>query len=130
MNMFEKASRLKLRFNTAKGAVSVEELWDIPLTSRNGFSVDEIAKDLNRQLKDGGEESFVVESSGPNEILQLGFDIVRHVIKVRLDEARIIATAKTLREKKQKIMSLIAKKEDEVLESEGIDKLREMLESL
>ena len=130
MNMFEKASRLKLRFNTAKGAVSVEELWDIPLTSRNGFSVDEIAKDLNRQLKDGGEESFVVESSSPNEILQLGFDIVRHVIKVRLDEARIIATAKTLREKKQKIMSLIAKKEDEVLESEGIDKLREMLESL
>ena len=31
--MFQKASRLKLRFDSPKGLLSVEDLWDLPLTS-------------------------------------------------------------------------------------------------
>jgi hypothetical protein len=31
--LFQKATRAKLRFETPKGLLSVEDLWDLPLTS-------------------------------------------------------------------------------------------------
>ena len=51
MTDFEKASRLKLRFNTAKGDITVEDLWDLKLESRNGFDLESVAQSLNRAVK-------------------------------------------------------------------------------
>ena len=50
--MFEKATRLKLRFETVRGYVTTEDLWDIPLSAVNGFCLDTIAKNLNKKLKE------------------------------------------------------------------------------
>ena len=38
--MFEQAARLKLRFETSRGLLSVEDLWDLPLTSARGASLE------------------------------------------------------------------------------------------
>ena len=58
--MFEKATRRKLRFTSAAGLLSTEDLWDLPLTSATGkANLDDIAKALNRRLKDAEEVSFV-----------------------------------------------------------------------
>ena len=60
--MFEQASRLKLRFTTARGSLSVEDLWDLPLTSTTGKpNLDDIAKSLNRELRATSEETSFVE---------------------------------------------------------------------
>ena len=42
-NLFEKASKMKLRFSTTKGVLSTEDLWDLSLES-----LDRIAKNLKR----------------------------------------------------------------------------------
>lgn len=43
--MFIKASRTKLRFESPKGLLSVEDLWDLPLISTMGkANLDDIAK--------------------------------------------------------------------------------------
>ena len=46
MSIFEKASRLQLRFASTKGSLSVEDLWGLSLES-----LDTLAKAVNKQIK-------------------------------------------------------------------------------
>jgi hypothetical protein len=130
MNLFEQASRLSVRFTTPKGSLMVEDLWDLPLTSTTGAALDNIAKDLNKQLKEADTESFVVKAKALDTILQLKFDIVKHIIEVRLEENETAKTTKDKKEKKQKLLSLIAQKQDEKLLGLSLEDLQKEVESL
>jgi len=127
--MFEKASKIKLRFETPKGLLTVEDLWDIPLTG-NGANLDDIAKGLYRKLNTDDVESFVVKVKSHDALTQLAFDIVTHIINVRLEVAEKAEKAVALREKKQKIMSIMAMKEDQSLQESSMEDLRKMLDEL
>ena len=54
MNIFERATRMSLRFNF-KGLISVEDLWDLSLQD-----LDSIYKILNSKLKQSSEESLLL----------------------------------------------------------------------
>ena len=113
--MFERAARLKLRFTTSKGTQSIEDLWDLPLESPKGASLEDIAKDLNRQVKESVEESFVKAPSTANAELVLKFEIVKYIIKVRMEEA----TAKKLKSgnkaKRERVLAVLASKQEQGL---------------
>ena len=127
--MFLKASRLKLRFDSPKGQLTVEDLWDIPLTSNTGkANLNDIARDLHNKVK--VEIVSFVEPAKPNEIDELKFEIVKQVIAVRLAENEAAAKAKQVADKKQQIMSLIKQKEVEQLGASSIDDLKALLASL
>lgn len=127
--MFEKASRMKLRIATVKGNISTEDLWDLPLTARNGFSLDNIAKSLNQRVSNE-EVSFVTKKSSADEALVLAFEIVKHIIEIKLAEREEQVAAKEKAEKRDKILAIIQKKQDESLENMDIDALKNMLDSL
>jgi chemotaxis signal transduction protein len=129
MDNFEKASRLKLRFETAKGFLAIEDLWDLPLRG-NGTSLNSLAKNLNRKIKDEGEEDFVSPSTRANEVLGLQFDLVKHVIEIRLAEAEAAAQVREKKEKKQKLLEIISKKQDAALEQTPVEDLEKMLAEL
>ena len=126
---FEKASRLKLRFETGKGLVGVEDLWDLPLRG-NGTSLNTLAKSLNRKLKDEGEEDFVSPVTKANEVLELQFELVRYVIEVKLAEKAAAETLAEKREKKQKLLEVLARKQDQSLEQASEDEIKKMLAEL
>lgn len=129
--MFEKASRMKLRFDTPKGQLSAEDLWDLPLTSTTGkANLDEIAKTLFRKLKDEGEVSFVNPAKTGDKTVQLQFDIVKHVIEIRIAERDAAELARANKEKKQLILGIIAQKENEQLATTSLDDLRKMIETM
>jgi len=127
MNLFEQAARLKLRFNTQKGNLTVEDLWDIPLTSAKSVSLDGIARGLNRQLKDSAEESFVATPSKTNLALQVRFDVVKHVIAVRLSEREAAKNVAANKMRREKVAGIIAKKQDAALENLSIEELEKLL---
>jgi len=133
MANFEKAARMKLRFDTAKGQLSVEELWDLPLESERGVSLDGLAVALHQKIKNGAEVSFVRKDSAKSveyEVAQLKFDIVKHIIDVRVAENEAAARSRANRAQKQKIMELIAQKQDESLAGKSVEELMAMVEQL
>lgn len=129
--MFEKASRLKLRFPSPKGSLSVEDLWDLPLTSTTGkANLDDLARTLHQSLESQKVGSFVTKATSAETGIQLRFDIVLHVINARLAEIEAAAQREAARAKKQQIMEIISRKETESLSNVSLDELRAMLGSL
>lgn len=132
---FEKAIRLKLRFDSPKGQLTVEDLFDLPLTSTSGSSranLDSIAIALHRASREAAETiSFVTPSENDESAeLQLKFSIVKHVIDVKLAERDRAKEAADRKEKKQRLLALIGQKQDEVLASKPVEELIAMVESL
>lgn len=122
--MFEKATRMKLRWKASNGTLTVEDLWDLKLEP-----LDKIAKDLRKELKESEEESFIKPSrktAAYTETL-LKFEVVKHIITVKLEEAEVAALAKEKREKRARIMEIIKQKEDQELSGKGLDELRKLL---
>ena len=130
MNMFEKASKLKLRFASGKGLVSIEDLWDFPLEHSNGVALDNLAQSLNKQLKESGEESFVREKSTENTTLQLKFDIVKYIIDTKLANKERAEKAALTRSKRQRLEQLRDKKVNEQDEQLGVDEIDKLLAEL
>lgn len=92
--MFQQASRLQLRFSSPKGELTTEDLWLLPLTSATGkANLDDIAKGLFRALKSDENVSFVAPERKSDPRTQLAFDIVKHIIDVRVAENAAAAAA-------------------------------------
>jgi len=114
--LFEQASRLKLRFGSPQGPLTVDDLWDLPLTSRtNRANLDDIARFYSRELKEQETESFVTKPPPKNKILVLGFEIVKRVIEVRLEENKATKDKADKAAKKAKLLDLLTKKKDDQL---------------
>lgn len=130
-NLFTLASRSKFRFNTVSGVITTEDLWDLPLTDSRKANLDDIAKDLNKQLKASNEEqSFVKPATAKSNEVQAKFELVLFVIKTKMEERD---AAKALADKaanKQKIMALIEKKKDEALAGKSEAELLQLLNAM
>lgn len=122
-NKFIQATRLKLRFSTAVGVLSVEDLWDLPLESKTKVNLDSIAIALHRELKDTKDESFISKSRA-NPVLEMKLDIVKYIIEVKLQESEDKAKAKAKSEQRAKIADLIEEKQNESLRALSLDELK------
>lgn len=122
--MFDKATRLKLRFESAKGLLSVEQVWDLSLTALN-----EVAKSLSRQVKEAesDEEDFIGTKSNVDSQLQLRFDIVKSIISTKIQERDESANAAERKANNQVILGLIEKKQQEELAGKSLEELKAML---
>lgn len=122
--MFETAVRNKFRF-PYKGMISVEELYDLPLTA-----LDNVFKTLNAEAKKSEEESLLNTKSKADEELALKIDIVKHIVSVKLKEKEDRENAKAKKEMKQRLLEIKAKREDAALENMSDEDLNKMLAEL
>ena len=118
----------KYRYNSIKGQCTFEDLWDISLTSNSGFSLDDIAKNINRQIKECDDESFVKKNSGKLKELKASPEIVKYVIKTKLEENEQARLDKEKKEKRQKILQLIEDKQHNALQEKTLEELYAELE--
>jgi hypothetical protein len=116
--LFEQATREKLRFKLTNGVIGTEDLWDLKLED-----LDKLARALNKQVKESGEESFIAVKTKANKSLELAFDIVKHVITVKLAEAEARKLRSEKAAKRAVIQQLIEKKEVQSLEGKSVEEL-------
>lgn len=133
-NIFEEASRFKLRFATPKGDLTVEDLWSLPLTSNTGkVNIDDITRDVYTRLQATKATVSFVEQTAvdtASQIEQLRFDILKHIIEVKKAENSAALAARERAETKARIRELIANKQDEALAGKSIDELTALLGTL
>lgn len=122
--MFESAVREKVRFSF-RGLISVEDVWDLPLED-----LDSIFKTLNSELKQASEESLLNTKTKENKELELKIEIIKYVVKTKLEEEKAKLEAKEKKEQKQKILEILASKKEEGLQNKSIEELESMLEDL
>lgn len=112
-NVFEYATRNKLRFVSSRGELATEQLWDVPLRSRDDFNLNHIAKHVNRALKDATEESFVETTrTAVSTRLEMALEVVKHVIDVKLSEEAAAKKRAENKIEKEKLLAILAEKQD------------------
>lgn len=112
-NMFEYATRNKLRFASARGELNIEQLWDVPLRSRDEFNLNAIAKAANRALKEVTEESFVETTKTVEHTRrETALEVVKYVIETRLGEEKAAETRAERKKEKERLLQILAEKQD------------------
>ena len=123
-NLFEVTVRAKYRF-PFKGQITVEDLWDLSVQD-----LDRVYKALNTEAKQSQEESLLKIRDKSAEMLDRKIEIVKHIVAVKQDEIRALKEAADKKAQKQRIMEIIAKKEDDALQNMSLEELQRMAESL
>ena len=125
MNIFEIASKQKLRFSSIRGELTTEQLWDLPLQTRSGgFDLDTIAKDVNRSLKGVTDESFVSTKESPAKAkFELQLEILKYIIAVKMKAESDARDRAAKIAQKEKLLNILAEKEDDALKSLSSEEL-------
>lgn len=125
INLFEKASRVRVRFDSRKGQVTLEDLWTLPLSV-----VDEIAVATDKVVNATQTESFISNVKTVSEMDVLRLDLLKHIIAVRLVEAEEKQKARLVADRKAHLLSLLAEKEAEADQKLSREDILKELESL
>jgi hypothetical protein len=118
---FEFAVRNKVRF-PFRGMISVEDLWDLSVES-----LDTVYKALNKQKKQADEESLLETKTSEDVMLDTQLAIVKYIFETKVAEINARKSEQERKEYNQKIMAIIASKEEQALQDKSIDELKKML---
>lgn len=130
-NMFEYATRNKLRFSSIRNDLTVEQLWEVPLRSRDDFNLDAIAKAANKAFKAISEESFVDNSRTPAHTrLEIAFNIVKYVIDTKLAEEETAKRRAANKVEQAKLLKILEEKQDGKLSDLSISELKKRIAAL
>lgn len=122
------AAKKKYRFEVGKGkaTATVEDLYSIPLQS-----LDEMAKDLDKQLKEGSSGSFIPGVKNTlDKTLENKFAIVVDVIKTRYEESEKRKQRAVNQAKVAQLRQVLADKADGQLRDRSFSEIEKMIEEL
>jgi len=130
-NIFQYATRNKLRFQSVKGELNVEQLWDVPLRSKDDFNLNAVAKAANKAWKEVSEESFVETARTPEHTRrETVLEVVKYVIETKLAEEEASKTRAARKLEKEKLLKILAEKQDGKLSDLSERELKKRIEDL
>ena len=124
-DLFVVAARKKFRFDSTKGQLQVEDLFDFPLNS-----LDTIAIALDEKIQKAGRKSFVAKKSVSTGDDESKLEIVKFVIETKQAEEDSRKTKAANESQKTFLKDLLQKKNMEKLESLSPEEIQKQLDQL
>ena len=124
MDIYKQAVMMGLRFPTTKGSLSTEQLYQLTQTD-----LTNAIRNQKKVLKknDDDELGFLDDTSKVDVVEQLKFDLLKDVYLTKKAQNDALRTAKETKEHNQKILGLIAKKQEDALEGKTMEELEALL---
>ncbi len=130
-NVFEMATRAHLRFETKRGNLTTEDLWELPLTSKDGFDLDAVARTANAGLRQAQEESFVAVRKNPARArLELALETVKAVIAWRQAANEAAQQRAAKQAERERLLRALDSKQEAALQALTADEARARLQKL
>ena len=132
MSNFERATEENTLFQTGIGELNVIQLWQLKPRKVDGKVVDyliDYEEELQKQIASFGLNTRRSSRTKEQEDAEFKLSIVSHILdvrEIRAQEAKEISSKKV---HNQKIMNLIAKKEEDHLGDLSVDELRALLKN-
>lgn len=127
MSIYKQAAQQKLRFDTTRGSLSAEQLFDLPLTVL-ATAIRNLRGIMKKEVQVEDDLSFLDQPVKANTANQLRFEILKDVYITKKAEAAAIVADRERKERNQRIMELIKNKQDKELENKSIEELKAMLD--
>lgn len=123
MDIYKDAAKAKLRVSTNKGLLSSEQLFELSIEE-----LDALAVQLDEAYKESGKKSFLEKKSVKDKGVKLAFDVVFDVLQTKIEEKEKADKEKSKKENNERILEIIADKEDKSLQGKSITELKKMLQ--
>ena len=132
-DLFMRATREAFRYESARGLLSTEQLWQLPLIGQRantGFDLDNVARTINAEIKAMGEESFVERENPLREVAVARLEVVKAVIAYRQAEARAQEKRAANASERKAIMEALDNRKRADLSAASVDELKARLAAL
>ena len=120
-DLFKVATKKKYRFNY-KGQVTVEDLWDLSVEE-----LDKIYKNLKSLQKNASEESLLQTATKEDKEVNNKIEIIKTIVTDKLAAKDRAMKAASQRARNQRILEIMADKQDAALKEKSIEELQDML---
>lgn len=124
-NLLVVASRKKYRFESGRGVVGVEELWDLSLEA-----VDKIAVALHEQIEKAGSKSFLQKRAASTTELENKLAIAKFVIETRSAEQDAAKVKAAKQAEKARLLEALANQQDKELQNLSSEELKKRIAEL
>lgn len=120
-DLFKVATKKKYRFNF-KGQLTVEDLWELSVED-----LDKIYKILKSQQRNSQEESLLQTASKEDRELSNKIDIIKTIFTDKLIAREKALKAAEKKAQNQRILEIMADKQDAALKEKSLEELQNML---
>jgi hypothetical protein len=130
-DLFIKATRRAYRWNSSRGELNTEQLWDLPLSSRGGFDLDGVGRLLLAEIKAMGEESLI--ETRPNKAkadAEARLEVLKHIIATKQEEARAAELRASRADQRRKVLDALAARDADELNKASREELLARLAEL
>jgi len=119
---YKKAVFLDLHVKTSKGLLSLTQLPGLSISD-----LDKTAISLQEELESSKVKSFLSEKTKENTELQLAFDVVFDILTTKVNDKKAAQEKAEAKAKRDRILELIAQKEEGAMANLSIEELKAML---
>ena len=124
INIFEAASKNKYRY-PYKGMITTEDLWDL-----TPAQLDIVYKALNKGVSEAQVSSLMHKVTEVDAELLNKIEIVKYIFNAKEAETEARKNDAAKHAKKQRILDILAQKQEDALQNMSEDELKKMLDEL